>query len=106
MNNYKQKWTEFEVQALAYGILRKNLYPKYLIRGEYSFEGCRIDIAIFKAYPDKEPQLALVIEVKKTNLGTSTNQGTRYETLLGVPCIYIRGIDDAYHVLDKVAQFL
>lgn len=103
---YKQKWTEFEVQALAYGILRKHLYPTYLVRGEYKFEKCRTDIAIFKAHKDKEPELKLVLEVKKSTTGTSVNQGNRYQELLGVPVIYIRGIDDAYKVLELIEGVL
>jgi hypothetical protein len=104
--NYKQKWTEFEVQSLAFGLLRKNLYPDFLVRGEYKFEKCRCDIAIFKAFKEKEPELVLVLEVKKSPDGTSDKQGTRYEELLGVPCVYLRGVDDAYKVLNKVAPFL
>lgn len=103
---YKPKWSEFEVQSLAYGLLRKNLYPNFLVRGEYKFDKCRCDIAIFKAFKDKDPELVLVVEVKKSAIGTSENQGTRYEDLLGVPCVYVRGTDDAYKVLNLVAPHL
>lgn len=103
---YKQQWTEFEVQSLAYGILRKHLYPQYLVRGEYKFDKCRTDIAIWKANKDADPELKLVLEVKKSTTGTSTSQGLRYEELLGVPVIYIRGVDDAYKVLSLVQEYL
>lgn len=103
---YKKQWTEFEVQTLAFGILRKNLYPKYLVRGEYKFPGCRADIAIFEAHKDKEPTLKLIVEIKKNPLGTTIGQKIRYEALLGVPCIYIRGGEEAYKVLEKVKQHL
>lgn len=103
---YKKMWSEFEVQALAFGILRKQLYPTYLVRGEYKFEKCRIDIAIFKAHKDAEPELKCVVEVKKTANGTSFSQGERYTNELKVPCIYIRGPDDAYNVMDKVTPYL
>lgn len=106
MNEYKQKWSEFEVQALAYGILRKNLYPDFLVRGEYKFEKCRIDIAIFRANKEKSPELVLVIEVKKSSQGKSESQGTRYQELLGVPCVYVRGIEDAYKILNIVSPYL
>lgn len=33
MEFYSKLWTQFETQSLAFGILRKNLYPKYLVRG-------------------------------------------------------------------------
>lgn len=101
---YKKQWSEFEVQALAYGILRKNLYPKYLVRGEYKFDRCRTDIAIFEAA--EEPILRCVVEIKKNPYGEATAQGTRYEAELGVPCIYIRGGQEAYQVLEKVGAVL
>lgn len=103
---YKQQWTEFEVQSLAYGILRKHLYPGYLVRGEYKFDKCRTDIAVFKAHKDKEPELKLVVEIKKSDQGTSTRQGERYEELLNVPVIYVRGGDEAYKVLSLVSPYL
>lgn len=103
---YKQQWSEFEVQSLAFSILRKHLYPQFLIRGEYKFDGCRVDIAIFKAHKDKEPELKLVLEVKKSQQGTTIAQGTRYEEILGVPCIYVRGASDAYNVLSLVQEYL
>jgi hypothetical protein len=103
---YKKQWSEFEVQALAYGILRKNLYPNYLVRGEYKFDTCRCDIAIFKAHKDKDPELKVVVEIKKNPNGTTTSQGIRYSEALGVPCVYIRGGEEAYKVLDTVRPHL
>lgn len=103
---YKKTWSEFEVHSLAFSILRKNLYPDYLVRGEYKFDTRRVDIAIFKAYPDREPELKLVIEVKKSPLGTRTAQGERYSLITGVPCLYVRGGDEAYKVLDLVTPYL
>lgn len=105
--HYKKQWSEFEVQALAYGILRKNLYPAYLVRGEYKFDKCRVDIAIFKATEDKDnPILKAVVEIKKSSLGHATRQGERYTDQLGVPCIYVRGGQEAYKVLEMVAPHL
>lgn len=103
---YKQSWSEFEVQSLAFGILRKHLYPNYLVRGEYKFTKCRADIAIFKAHKDKEPELKLIVEIKKSKNGTSTAQGLRYQELTGVPCVYIRGGEDAYNVINIVSEYL
>ena len=31
---YSRQWTQFETQSLAYGLLRKALYPNYLVRGD------------------------------------------------------------------------
>ena len=106
---YKALWTEFEVQSLAYAILRKHLYPTYLVRGEYQFPQCRIDIAIFKpsSSKDQDPTLVCVVEVKKTVDGYDySNQQQRYEALLGVPCIYVRGGKAAYDVLALVSPHL
>ena len=103
---YKKQWTEFEVQSLAFGILRKNLYPDYLVRGEYKFPGCRVDIAIFKAHKDRDPELKLVIEVKKNPAGYGVGQQIRYEALLNVPVIYVRGGEDAYKVVEMVHPYL
>jgi hypothetical protein len=103
---YKKQWSEFEVQSLAFGILRKNLYPNYLVRGEYKFPKMRADIAIFKAHPDKEPELMLIVEVKKISTGTGTGQQVRYEAITGVPCVYVRGGEDAYNVMSLVAPHL
>lgn len=104
--SYKSKWSEFEVQSLAFSILRKNLYPDFLVRGEYKFPTCRVDIAIFKSFPDKEPELVLVVEVKKSSEGTSTAQGERYTHVTGVPCVYVRGAQDAYKVVELVTPYL
>lgn len=103
---YNQSPSEFEVQSLAFGILRKNLYPEYLIRGEYKFPKMRADIAIFKAHKDKEPELVLLIEVKKNPNSVSESQANRYTDIVGVPCIYVRGYDDAYKVLQLVSPYL
>lgn len=119
---YKKGWTEFEVQSLAYSILRKALWPKYLVRGEYFVEkgnkeethplsisnGCKLDIAIFTPFNEKNevPKLVLAIEVKKGTKSISTKQGERYSKILGVPCIYIRGKEDAYEVLQLVKPYL
>ena len=109
---YKGQWSEFEVQALAYSILRKHLYPTYLVRGEYQFPQCRIDIAIFKPSKSDEsgnkgPVLVCVVEVKKTADGYDySNQKQRYEKLLGVPCIYVKGGKEAYDILALVSSYL
>ena len=84
----------------------ENICIPYLVRGEYKFPTCRCDIAIFKAHKDSEPVLRLVIEVKKSTEGTTTSQGERYTEALGVPCVYLRGVEDAYKVLSKISEYL
>ena len=102
---YKAQWTEFEIQTIAYGILKKNLYPAYLVRGEYIFPRCRVDIAIFKSVKP-EPLLLCVLEVKRTLRSNPYRQGTFYSSLLGVPCLYIRDGHEAYNVLEYVRPYL
>lgn len=104
---YRTTWSEFEVQSLAFAILRKNLYPDYLVRGEYKFDHCRVDIAIWKPTEDKrEANLVCVVEIKKTANGTNTTQSEKYQKLLGVPCIYIRGGSDAYNAVELIKPYL
>lgn len=93
------KHSEFEVQALAYTNLKK-FFPT--VRGEYKIKGARLDIAIF----DSNGDLRCIVEIKKSAYGKSTTQGERYKALTGVPVLYIRGMDEAYHVMDKIYPFL
>jgi hypothetical protein len=106
MEEYKAQWTEFEVQSLAFGILRKSLYPHFLVRGEYKFPGCRPDITIWKAHKEREPELVLILEVKKSPNGSYEGQKVRYEGIRDVPCLYIRGQNEAYKVMSLVGEYL
>lgn len=51
MKKYSSLWTQFETQSLAFGLLRKALYPQYLIRGDFG------KIEIYKAMLDKNNPL-------------------------------------------------
>jgi hypothetical protein len=56
---YSKQWTDFETQSLAFGFLRKALFPKYLVRG-YSDE-----IRIYTPTADStNPDLKLILKVK------------------------------------------
>lgn len=56
--NYSTLWTQFETQSLAFGMLRKALYPQYLVRGDFG------KIKIYKAGEDKNnPLFVLTINV-------------------------------------------
>jgi len=111
---YSHSWTEFEVQSLAYSILHKTLYPKFIVRGEYFFpkteiqRGCKLDIAIFLPGKYKDPpKLILIIEVKKGQKSKSEKQGKRYsDRLNGIPYLYIRGKEDAYNVLNLIQPYI
>jgi hypothetical protein len=100
------KTSEFEVQALAYWNLKKR-FP--IVRGEYKIKkdvyggrGARLDIAIFNT----NEEMMLIIEVKPSKRSFSQRQSTTYSKMTGVPCIYIRGMGDAYHAVDIVKDFL
>lgn len=92
--------TEFEVQATTYMKLKWGL-KEYTIRGEYAHKGCRPDISIFR---DKE--LIAVVEVKRSATSKAKEQKSRYELLLGVPCIYIKGYSDAFNAVEIVKAVL
>jgi hypothetical protein len=58
MKKYSTLWTQFETQSLAFGLLRKALYPTYLVRGDYG------KIEVYKATADKNhPIHVLTINV-------------------------------------------
>lgn len=97
---YSKQWTNFETQSLAYSLLRKHLYPQYLVRGDYKFDTCRAEIAIFKALFDKEPKLRCLVEIGKAPKDT-------YEhPVLKVPVVTAVGADDAYKIVNKVQDYL
>lgn len=53
MEKYTTLWTQFETQSLAFGLLRKALYPAYLVRGDFG------KITIYKATLDKKNPIQL-----------------------------------------------
>jgi len=58
MKKYSTLWTQFETQSLAFGLLRKALYPSYLVRGDFG------KIEIYRATKDKHhPVHVLTIHV-------------------------------------------
>ena len=103
---YSKQWTHFEVQSLAFGILRKHLFPTYLVRGNYKFPTVRADIAIFKNHPSQEPELKLVIKVEPTNVSLDCSEGVSWSRELGVPHVYIRSGTEAYKCLDFIRPLL
>lgn len=58
MKKYSTLWTQFETQSLAFGMLRKALYPTYLVRGEHG------KILVYRPTLDKnDPIHVLTINV-------------------------------------------
>jgi len=104
-------WTEFETHSLIFGILRKTLKGKYIVRGEYTFmtsDGNRFqpDISIFELLERGKPaELILTIEVKKESSRQDTYvQKTKYE-LLGVPCLVVTG-KEGTNIIDMLTPYL
>jgi hypothetical protein len=62
MNNYSKLWTQFETQSLAFGILRKALYPTYLVRGYVG------KIVVYRPTADQlHPEKLLTIHVQASD---------------------------------------
>lgn len=60
---YSTVWTQFETQSLMFGLLRKALYPQYIIRGETG------KIKFYKPTADKYNPIHLLT----LNVHASTN---------------------------------
>lgn len=97
--------SEFEVQSLAYNKLR-GAFPR--VRGEYKHpeaKGCRFDLAVF----DIDDTLLCVVEIKRNvskRQRTGVKQKSRYEEATGVPCVMIRGYQEASEVVERVKAIL
>lgn len=86
-----RKLTEFEVQAEAMELLRDVLGNRFIIRGEYAYQNCRFDLAIFDA---NTRNLICTIELKQKTNRPGRNLQTRrqirkYESVTGKPCILL-----------------
>lgn len=104
-------WTEFETHSLIFGLIRKNLKGKYLVRGEYVFltkEGnqYRPDISIFQIKDKGKPaELVLIVEVKKEGSTQAIKeQKEKYESL-GVPVVFITGREGS-NTMEIIAPYL
>lgn len=106
MENYTQAWTQFEIHSLAFSVLRKHLYPAFLIRGDFKLEGCRADIAIFKPQFNKPPILKVIIEVKQSDDAEPTKAIQDYAEQHGVAYVLIAGLKKAYKSLEMVQDSL
>ena len=101
----KAKLTEAEVVFEAGLILRNNNINFNLEERICSTElnRCiRADITI----KDRDNNLLLVVEVKRSEKSFSEKQGQRYAEVAGVPAIYCRGKIDALNILEKVKPYI
>jgi len=79
--------TEFEIQAEAVALLKDALGPSYIVRGEYSYRGCRFDVAIFKT---ESRDLVCTIEIKKRGgMRKHHRQLNKYHRATGLPCVLL-----------------
>lgn len=109
MENYNKVWTKFETQALAYSLLRKQLYPQYLIRGDYKLDTIRADIAIFKANYQQEPTLKLIVQVQRSDSEHTKGKVGIYTELPyygDIPVIEIKGGEAAFNIRNIVHKLL
>lgn len=93
---YKKQWTDFETQSLAFGTLRKALYPKYLVRGETGV------IRIYRPTVDtNKPELLLTITIKASD---TADQAGFFKT--DTDCYHAVGGNIAYKILDHITPLL
>lgn len=112
---HESAWTEFELHSAIFGHLRKNLYPEYLVRGEYVFitsEGMQLrpDISIFLPHKGKPATLLCAIEIKTDNNTFNPHlletQLTKYRENLPVPVLFFQGRAALKTVLEEVREVL
>ena len=108
-HKYNKIWTKFETHALAFSLLRKNLYPHFLVRGDYKLETVRGDIVIFKAVYMKDPILKCIIQIQAsdaTHTKTWQDSHSVIDHYGDVPIIQIVGGEAAYNIRNIVAPYL
>lgn len=95
---YKKTWTQFETQSLAFGLLRKGLFPEYLVRGDLG------TITIYKPTADvKNPEKLLTLHVLATD---SNKQSGFYPNQESTKAYVLAGGDMAWKVVDLVKPLL
>jgi len=93
---YSKQWTQFETQSLAFAILRKSLFPDYLVRGDFG------EITIYRPTADKNnPVKLLSIKVQP-----SLNKEMESFVRLDDATYALVGGGAAYKVLEHVKPLL
>lgn len=96
--SYKKTWTQFETQSLAFGLLRKALYPKYLVRGDLGV------ITLYRPTANiAAPEKLLTIYVLATD---SENQSGFYPHKSEPNAYVLAGGNMAWNVVDLVNKVL
>jgi hypothetical protein len=109
---HDNNWTEFETHSAIFGILRKELKGKYLVRGEYCFltkdgKQYRPDISIFQVIQKGKPAtLRLIIEVKKEGSQINPEVQLKKYSELGVPIILVTGKEGLGNIQNIIEEHL
>lgn len=93
--------TKFEVTATAYVVLKKALKGEYEVRGGFMHGSLKPDISIIDG-----GQLKAVVIVDQSKYADQLKARIKYEKALGVPCIGIRGYDEAFGAANLVHAVL
>ena len=100
MSSYSKLWTQFETQSLAFGLLRKSLYPEYVVRG---YENC---IWIYTPTADaQKPIPKLIINILPSK-DISHSGVIVVAPQQGVPVIEVTGGNKAYAIVEIAEQYL
>lgn len=93
---YSKQWTQFETQSLAYGLLRKALYPQYLVRGDQGI------IRIYRPTDDhKNPQ-----HIRTIHVLASPSKGAETFSLQTDGTIKLVGGTYASNVVELIKPYL
>lgn len=93
---YSTLWTQFETQALAYGLLRKALYPTYLVRGYLG------KLVIYKPTADKRNPVQLLT----INVSASESKDQCGFFKKGEKEYLLVGGDDCWNLADRITSLL
>lgn len=97
---YNKLWTQFETQSLAFAILRKSLYPEYLVRGEQGY------ITIYKPTADtRNPIQKVVLHVE----ASSDPKHSSFESIgvrENIPHFKLIGGDTCYKATELITPYL
>lgn len=95
---YKKTWTQFETQSLAFGMLRKALYPKYLVRGDLG------TIKVYQPTADSsKPELLFTIYVTATD---SEAQSGFHPSTTHKDSFVLSGGNMAWNIVELVTPLL
>ncbi|MCK5611718.1 type I restriction enzyme HsdR N-terminal domain-containing protein [Candidatus Pacearchaeota archaeon] len=100
---YPERISEFEIQSLTYGILRKE---GFIVRGEVKAYKSRLDIVVY----DEQKKAVCIIEVKsRKRIRTRTKkykQVQKYEELFNLPVLVCVSKSQIQDTLNQVRRIM